>query len=294
MSDTVCAVIVTHNRLPLLRECLAAIRDQSRPVDAVLVVDNASTDDTAAAVAGDHPEADLLRLEVNGGGAGGFHAGMDAAHQRGFDWTWVMDDDTVPTRTALECLLAGAEAAGGQDPPALLASKVVWTDDTLHPKNIPFPRTDLGSREDLVDGAARGLLLIRAATFVSVLVNRRAVEAHGLPHAHYFIWGDDGEFTARVLRSDRGYLVPASVVHHKTPAKQSVFQSGPQYYYELRNKVFMLRGASWTGREKLSLAAGTAAGLTEYLRRNRLSGSAVKTVATALRDGVRQDPERAS
>lgn len=291
MPDSVCAVVVTHNRLPLLRECLAALAAQSRPVDEILVVDNASSDGTAEALPREFPDVRVLRLEHNGGGAGGFHAGMREAHARGFDWLWVMDDDTVATPDALAALLEGGAARGNGAPPAILASKVVWTDGTLHPKNLPFPRTDVDHREALVSAAGDGLLLIRSATFVSILVHRRAIDAHGLPRPHYFIWGDDGEFTARVLRDEPGYLVPGSLVHHKTAAKESVFQAGPQYYYELRNKLFMLRGGAWTRPEKVSLAVGTLVGLAEYLRRSRLAPRALATVARALRDGLRQDPE---
>ena len=45
------------------------------------------------------------------------------------------------------------------------------------------------------------------------LYHRDAVDRHGLPLKHYFIWSDDIEFTARILRrEDAGYLVPGSVV----------------------------------------------------------------------------------
>jgi glycosyltransferase involved in cell wall biosynthesis len=44
----VCAVVVTYNRPALLRECLLALQEQTRTVDEILVVDNASTDDTRA------------------------------------------------------------------------------------------------------------------------------------------------------------------------------------------------------------------------------------------------------
>src|SRR5262249_42642203 len=46
----VIAVVVTYNRRELLLEALAAVQAQSRAPDAVIVVDNASTDDSAAAV----------------------------------------------------------------------------------------------------------------------------------------------------------------------------------------------------------------------------------------------------
>lgn len=44
--NTVCAVVVTYNRKNLLLECLEAIRRQTRPVDAIYIIDNASTDGT--------------------------------------------------------------------------------------------------------------------------------------------------------------------------------------------------------------------------------------------------------
>ncbi len=90
MSDAeavrVFAVVVTYNRRPLLEECLQALGAQERPVDRVLVVDNASTDGTAAFVRNEHPEVQLLALAENEGGAGGFHEGLKAAHAAGADW----------------------------------------------------------------------------------------------------------------------------------------------------------------------------------------------------------------
>jgi len=286
---SVCAVVVTHNRLELLRECLPALQEQTRPPDSILVVDNGSTDGTAEAVRSEFPGVELLRLAENGGGAGGFRAGMEAAHARGFGWLWLMDDDTIPTPTALERLLEPLDDLAGLPEPVLMASKVVWSDGLLHPKNLPWPRVE--QPEVFVDAAARGLVLLRNASFVSVLVHRRAIDEHGLPHQHYFIWGDDGEFTARILRDGAGYLVPASLVHHKTRHKDPVHRdraARDQYYYELRNKLFMLRGGAWTRREKLRLAAATVMGTGQWLVATRPRLRDVRVLARAVRDGLTQ------
>ena len=209
----VCAVVVTYNRRALLLECLAAVAAQTVPVDRVLVVDNASTDGTAALVRDAHPGVELLELPENGGSAGGFHAGMRQAHAAGFEWLWLMDDDTIPSPTALQELLAAA-ASLPDGPPALLASRIVWTDGRLHPMNLPgFER---GRPDVVVAAAQRRLLALRTATFPSLLVHRTAVDRHGLPLAGYFLWSDDIEYTARILRTDPGYLVPASVAEHRT------------------------------------------------------------------------------
>ena len=45
-SMRVCAVVVTYNRLELLKAALAALRAQTRPLNSILVIDNGCTDDT--------------------------------------------------------------------------------------------------------------------------------------------------------------------------------------------------------------------------------------------------------
>jgi len=46
MSDSVCAVVVTYNRKNLLMECLEALQRQTRPIQGIYLIDNASSDGT--------------------------------------------------------------------------------------------------------------------------------------------------------------------------------------------------------------------------------------------------------
>jgi GT2 family glycosyltransferase len=284
----VTAVVVTYNRRALLAECLAALRAQIRPVERILVVDNASTDGTAEWVRSAHPEVDLLALEVNAGGAGGFHAGMDRAHADGAEWLWLMDDDTVPRPDALAELLAARERVDGVlPPPVLLASRVEWSDGALHPMNTPgFERT---FPERLLAGAERGVMPLRTATFVSLLVHRSAVDRHGLPLAHFFIWSDDIEFTARVMRDGTmpGVLVPTSVVLHKTRTPYTAIStSGERFYFHVRNTLYMLRGPAWRPQEKPSLVFILFTSTLAYLRFNRFARANLAVVWRGVRDGL--------
>src|SRR3954447_9091811 len=124
-SERVCAIVVTYNRVELLRECLTALERQSRPVDRILVIDNDSGDGTPDIVRTEHPVAELVELGENRGGAGGFHEGTRRAYDEGFDWLWLMDDDTIPTETALAELLAAPVKLDGLARPLVLASKVI-------------------------------------------------------------------------------------------------------------------------------------------------------------------------
>ena len=93
MSDKVCAVVVTYNRKELLRQCLHSVLQQTRPLDCILVVDNASTDGTLDLLNAEFSNVEQLKLPTNTGGAGGFKAGMQWAYCKGYEWVWVMDDD---------------------------------------------------------------------------------------------------------------------------------------------------------------------------------------------------------
>jgi len=280
----VCAVVVTRNRLGLLREALEAILGQTRPPDHVLVVDNASTDGTQEAVRREFPAVELLRLEVNEGATGGFHAGLEAARARGADWLWLLDDDSIPRPGALAALLAAPARAAGLPAPALLASRVEWRDGEPHPMNMPIVR-----RRDvagLVAAAEAGLVPVRTATWVSLLVRGDVVDRFGLPQKAFFFQADDIDYTARILRSEHGYLVPESVVEHRTAAAHdAVHGGGDRFYFHARNTLWMLRGDAWEPREKPALAWTFLRTAREYLGVAGPSRGA-REILRAVRDGL--------
>ncbi|QFG22041.1 glycosyltransferase [Actinomadura sp. WMMB 499] len=255
---TVAAVVVTYERRDLLAESLAALAAQERRPDRIVVVDNASGDGTAAMVRERFPDADLLVLPRNTGGAGGFAAGMARALSGDADLLWLLDDDTVPEPGALHALLAARDAAAGPDGPAtLLASRVVWTDGRDHPMNTPRPKPRASAVERAAARAA-GCVPIRSASFVSVLVDAAAVRERGLPVADYFLWNDDFEFTTRLLRGRRGLLCPDSVVVHKTKTFGGAdADPGDRFYYEVRNKIWLFTGSRGLAPPERVLYAGS-------------------------------------
>ena len=283
---SVCGIVVTRNRRELLAQCLRSLRDQLRPVQQVVVVDNASDDGTDEMVRQEFPEVHLLRSEENIGGAGGFHRGLAWAHEQGHQWLWVMDDDTFPQPETLRALLAGGERAPG-GVPLLLASAVRWKDDSLHPMNLPVPRWR--ARSQIAEGIAQGLVPLRNATFVSAAVHREAIDRFGLPVAAYFIWGDDVEYTSRILRHERGYLVPESVVYHWTPLPHTAAAAtDPQrFYFHVRNSLWILRGSSLNPVERLDYGRFYMQSLRRFAAAHGRDRNALGVVTRGIRDGLR-------
>ena len=87
----ICAVVVTFNRRAWLLECLDTLLAQTQALSGIVVINNASTDDTQIELdhyIAAHPEMTwhITHSSVNTGGAGGFAQGMQTAHAAGYDW----------------------------------------------------------------------------------------------------------------------------------------------------------------------------------------------------------------
>ncbi|WP_152354393.1 glycosyltransferase [Brachybacterium subflavum] len=284
----VVAVVVTYNRAALLESCLDALTAQDRRPDAVVVVDNASTD-ASGSVADSHPiGADVVHLHENVGGAGGFATGIARAlEEHRADWVWLMDDDTIPRPGALAALTDAIDASPARL--SVLSSRAVWTDGRAHPMNLPRLRVG-ASAQERGDAQAAGGYPIRTASYVSVLLRADDVRRLGLPNADYFIWSDDFEHTGRLLRRGRGIHVPGSVVEHRTKVFANAQASpGDRFYYDVRNRLWALtRTRSFTLWERAMYGGSTVRGwLRQLVRHPELARVGARGLRDALRGGPR-------
>lgn len=234
---TVAAVLVTWNRRELLMGCIAGLRAQTRPVDAIVIVDNASTDGTWDALQEIRdPKMHCFRMAENGGGTAGFTHGIERALELGFDWIWLMDDDAEPTPSCLEKLWALDERRSGD---AVLCP-LIRGDEGLqlyHHKHVD--RGDLSIRNVELDG--RAVVPISANAFVGPLFPSTLVRTFGLPKVKYFIWWDDTEYTFRI--SDRGrriVLATEAVILHHDKAVANPNALNWRTYYLYRNSLDFL------------------------------------------------------
>lgn len=289
----VVAVVVTYNRAELLRACLDGLATQTRPLDAVVVIDNASTDGSGDVARGHPVAADVRTLPTNLGGAGGFAAGMAVAlaeHEP--DWVWLMDDDTVPTDTALAGLADAVERyPGDAQRLAVLSSTAVWTDGRVHPMNVSRERVGAGAAERAA-AAAVGSRAIRTASFVAILMRVDRCREQGLPLADYFIWGDDTEYSGRLLRDGLGLQVAGSVVEHRTTRFGSwQADPGPRFYYDVRNKTWVFtRSPGFRWWERALYGGSMTLGWVRTVLRSRQRRTLLGHAARGLRDAFRSGP----
>ena len=243
------AVVVTHNRIDLLRQCVAQLENQTCACD-ILIVDNASTDGTAQWLAS-QPDLHCRNAGANLGGAGGFNLGMRWAVEAGYDYVWVMDDDCLPQPDALEKLLEADRILEGNY--GWLSSVALWTDGSECRMNRQKLKKDFYEYSPLMK---YGLVQAEQATFVSLLLRSETIRQFGLPIKEFFIWGDDIEFTRRI--AVRGglpcFMAGQSQVVHATKtnvgsnvALDDVERIG-RYFYAFRNEAYLYRQEGIKGR----------------------------------------------
>ena len=199
--EKVIAVIVTYNRKELLSECIDALRNQTREIDQILVINNGSTDDTESWL---KQQKDIQYFsQSNSGSGGGFNTGIKMAYEQKFSWIWLMDDDGFPKEDALEKLLEG-----NPEPLMLRNCAVINKEDkqsfvwkTKHYKTI----ADVDKK----------IIMDVSHPFNGTLLHRKIVERVGLPEPGLFIWGDETEYRFRIINKNKiPYCTVSDSIHY--------------------------------------------------------------------------------
>jgi len=247
--NSVCAVVVTYNRKELLLECLEVLLKQTRPIDAMYIIDNFSSDGTPEALKengyiinlppddisepwerdfevknltdGQSVKIHYVRMNKNTGGAGGFYEGIKRGYEKGYDWLWLMDDDAEPKEDALEKL---SKYFVEKDNISALASVVKnsegisYTHRGLVDFKKIFPLIQKPLKTELYE--INKIIEIDTASFVGILVNKKAIQKIGYPKKEFFIHHDDIEYCVRLRQAGRILLVTSSIIFHKEAARK--------------------------------------------------------------------------
>ncbi len=264
--ETVCAVVVTYNRKNLLIECLEALRKQTRPIQGIYLIDNASTDGTPELLFKEGyitelPPKDLsepwekdfqirnftdgdiirfhyVRMHENTGGAGGFYEGVKRGYERGYDWLWLMDDDVEPYNDTLENLLI---VKIPDNRVVALASVRLHNNIMVKYETKKFDFDNLFkyftydniSEQDL----SKPFFRISAIPFEGPLISRYAIEQIGYPLKDLFIFADDTDYAIRLMQVGNIYMVSSSKLNKKIISDGNLFNW--KSYYLLRNIIYL-------------------------------------------------------
>jgi len=235
-------VLSWNNKQAVLDSIDRAIRLQGAEIR-VVVVDNASTDDSVTAIRQAYPNVTVLESKTNEGYAGGVNRGLAEAARLGSDFAWLLNDDTVFDETVLLPLLA---AANDDARKGLLSPLIVDLDDRDHDqfrnglvdweKGVMRHNVTAFSMHERV---AAGATPIVPGT--AVLCDLRVFGAIGHFDPRYFAYWEDTDYAVRAAKAGfSSTVVPASTLQHAATSARRL--RPPHYhYYMIRNEALFWR-----------------------------------------------------
>jgi len=245
MEPLVYTVILTWNNGDDAIECLESFHRLDYSNHKIVVVDNASTDDTIARVRERFPQLRILENRANLGYAEGNNVGIRYALENGADYVFILNDDTVVAPEVLALLIQAGEqdeSIGMLGPRVVsytnhslgyLGASIDWTSGT--PLYVPATASAIQDAEYLAGCA--------------LLVKAKVAREIGFFDPAYFCYFEDADWGIRCRRAGyRCVTVPQAEIYHKGTPDNSKHLSMRSGFYYWRNQYLFMRRYAGGGR----------------------------------------------
>lgn len=240
----IAAVVVTYNRLELLKRVITALKSQTIPVDKIIVINNGATDGTKEWL--DSQDSLIAIHQENVGGAGGFYRGIKEAMTTEAEWIWCMDDDVFPTSQCLKQLIlhyTAEDKTGILCPKRLMDGKAFISETRKQNLSNPLKYIFDDSLEaEMLNN--NETVEIEGMAFEGPLIRREVVENIGFPNKDLFILYDDTDYSYRAILAGYKVKVVSSAImekycHHNTLSKKdTIIRNKWKLKYHFRNTAY--------------------------------------------------------
>jgi GT2 family glycosyltransferase len=271
----VVTVILNTNRREDTLACLASLAGSTYGNHHSIVLDNASTDGSVEAIRAAFPAVEIISLAENRGYAGNNNVGIAAALDRGADWVFVLNEDTILDPACLAELIKVAESD----------SRVGIVGPLVYHHNEPTVIQSAGGRlgrnwesQHIAQNEpdTQQFTAPRAVDWISgcaILVRRAVIEQVGLLDERFFYYWEETEWCLRAARA--GWQIvhtPHARLWHK--GVQRDYRPKPSVaYYNTRNRLLMLAKHHAPLRTRLAVWGQIARTLTSMTVRPKWRAS---------------------
>lgn len=245
---SVAIIVVNWNGYEFTRNCLQSLARISQPDFQVILVDNASEDDSSTKLRAEFSHLTLLESEQNLGFTGGNNLGIAHALAEGYDYLLLLNNDTEVEPDFISLCLATL-----QEDPGIAAvqplmyylhdKKTVWNAGGEYRKwmgaSISLTQRPISDRPYFTEWI----------TGCCILVKAEVVREVGPLDDRYFAYFEDVDWSLRMRNA--GYMlqvVPSAVIYHEAGASLKSKKSGKEgrlnpkiHYLNSRNQIFQLR-----------------------------------------------------
>ncbi|MDH3745272.1 MAG: glycosyltransferase family 2 protein [Acidobacteriota bacterium] len=297
-SPKVAAVVLNYQAKELTLETLASLAKLRYENLEVIVVDNASGDDSHEAVMREFPEADAIQTEVNLGVAGGLNVGIRRALEKNPDFVLVLNNDIEVDPWMLEELVKVAEA----DPKIACVgpkSYYYWDRQRLWSTGGVLRFKESITRErgngQLDEGQFDRDEEVEYINGCAMLVRASVVREVGLCDPIYFLALEDADWCVRMRRKGyRCHFAHKAVLWHMVSQSTGVYRPFRTYQTGRSTAIFVRRYANfgqWASFLFFMTLAIPAAFVRELVRGNQTAAvSKLRGVLAGLRVSMTKPP----
>ena len=243
---SVAVIVLNWNGTADTVECVQSLLLLDYRAVEIVIVDNGSRPPAATDLSRRFPTATCLQVERNLGYAGGNNVGIRYALEKGHDYVFVLNNDTV---VQPGCITAAVEVAESDPSIGVVGMKIIAMDD---PARVWVAFGQVTYRQGLVrligyywldDGRFDQQRDVEWVAGTAMLFRRRALEEVGLFDEEFFAYHEDVDWCASAR--DRGFRVvfaPQAIIYHK--GHQSSGGKGyvtPRQYLAGRNMILFVR-----------------------------------------------------
>lgn len=231
------ALIITHNRLSELKNCIKAVQSQTLKFDKLLVINNGSTDGTKKYL--DDNKIPSIHCS-NLGSAGGWSKGINYALENNYKYIWMMDDDGFPNINSLELLQSNIS-----NDHACLSSLIL---DKNNKNTLAIPLPILNKRLNPIifkfkrklkktsDFSKLNKFYDYVNFFNGALISIKHIKKIGNINLNFFVYGEEVDYFHRLRKVGKVQTLTNSFHFHPNIAKP---WSRIKIYYYLKNSIYL-------------------------------------------------------
>ncbi len=253
-SPKVFVILLNYNRCEDTIDCIYSLRQCTYPFFHIIVVDNASTDNSEDRLKKKFPDIEIIQTGRNLGYTGGINVGVRHVLLQRPAYILILNNDTLVQPDFLNHLVdvlesnETAAAACGTIYYYPERTKIWYAGGRLIPwRGLAVHEKKLSAANNPSFSDAQRVSFI---TGCMILLRRSIIEKIGMEDERFFMYLDDIEFSARILTAGYELLyVPRAIIYHKVCGEG---ESAFKLYYSVRNRLLLINSAFTTWQKLIA------------------------------------------
>lgn len=217
-------ITVNWNDYANTARLLQSLRDISRPKLLVFVVDNGSTDGSLPRLQKDFPEISTIEMGYNAGFGAANNAALRILFQQGIPFSLLLNNDTIPDRSAPEALLAQMELS-----PDTGAVGAIIMEDTPNSTIQAYGGASIRVWQGVAPASKSPGDTLDFLTGACILFRNKALQGVGIFDETFFLYWEDADLCLRLRKagwelkvSDAHIIHTGSVSTNRHPRRRSM------------------------------------------------------------------------